>query len=40
MVKGIESVFPRLQGADWEIRSEPDDRYNCIAWSRREVAPV
>ena len=33
MVEGIDSVFPRLRGTDWRVSSEPDDRYNCIAWA-------
>ncbi len=33
MVEGIESVFPRLRGADWQVSSQPEDRYNCIAWA-------
>jgi hypothetical protein len=35
MVEGIESVFPRLRGTDWQVRSRPDDLYNCIAWAAR-----
>jgi hypothetical protein len=33
MVEGIELAFPRLQGGDWQARSQPDDPYNCIAWA-------
>jgi hypothetical protein len=33
MVTGIESVFPKLRGANWRVSSQPDDRYNCIAWA-------
>jgi hypothetical protein len=33
MVEGIESVFPRLRGADWQVRSRPDHLYSCIAWA-------
>lgn len=33
MLEGIESVFPRLQGAAWQVSSTPDDQYNCIAWA-------
>jgi hypothetical protein len=33
MIEGIESVFPRLRGAEWHISSTLDDRYNCIAWA-------
>jgi hypothetical protein len=33
MVEGIESVFPRLQGAAWSVSGQPDDVYNCIAWA-------
>lgn len=35
MVEGIEAVFPRLRDAAWCVSSEPDDRYNCIAWAAR-----
>jgi hypothetical protein len=37
MVEGIESVFPRLRGADWQVRSQPADLYNCIAWAANET---
>jgi hypothetical protein len=33
MVEGIELTFPRLQGTAWQVRSPPDDLYNCIAWA-------
>ena len=29
----IESVVPNLQSCKWEITSEPDELYNCIAWA-------
>lgn len=31
--KQLESIFPNLQTGDWDITSEPDLRYNCIAWA-------
>src|SRR6266540_4162673 len=29
----IEAAFPNLQSCSWEITSEPDEKYNCIAWA-------
>src|SRR5437763_1887828 len=28
-----EDYWPRLQGTDWRQTSDPDVRYNCLAWS-------
>jgi hypothetical protein len=33
MVTVIESLFPRLRGANYQITSPADPRYNCIAWA-------
>src|SRR5262245_60734737 len=38
MVNGIEAVFPKLQDAEWRSTSDPDDRYNCIAWAANVTA--
>jgi hypothetical protein len=29
----IEAAFPNLQACNWQITSEPDEMYNCIAWA-------
>jgi hypothetical protein len=33
MVEELESVFPRLRGANYQVTSPRSDRYNCIAWA-------
>lgn len=32
----IEDYFPGLRGQDYEVTSEPDRDYNCIAWALGE----
>jgi hypothetical protein len=33
MVAHIENLFPGLCGSAYEVKSEQDDVYNCIAWA-------
>jgi hypothetical protein len=33
MVRHLEDLFPRLRGSEYEVKSPPDDAYNCIAWA-------
>jgi hypothetical protein len=33
MVTDLERLFPRLQGANYQITSPKEARYNCIAWA-------
>ena len=40
MVKPLEEAFPGLAGSDYQVSSPRDADYNCIAWQRRDVAPV
>ena len=36
MVAHLESLFPGLQGAAYEVTSPSDDLYNCIAWAAND----
>ena len=29
----LEAIFPNLRTCRWDITSEPDGEYNCIAWA-------
>jgi hypothetical protein len=33
MVTVIEALFPRLRGANYQMTSPADPRYNCLAWA-------
>jgi hypothetical protein len=33
----IEQLFPRLRGANFEITSPRDGRYNCVAWAANDT---
>jgi hypothetical protein len=33
MVEGIEALFPKLRGGNYQVTSPQDDLYNCIAWA-------
>ena len=36
--QNLESIFPGLQLCPWEITSDPDTNYNCIAWAVKTTA--
>ena len=38
VVTVIETVFPKLRGTNWRVSSQPDDRYNYIAWAANVTA--
>ncbi len=40
MVSYLEWLFPALAEGGYRVTSPPDGDYNCIAWSRRDVAPA
>jgi hypothetical protein len=33
MVEIIEALFPKLRDSNYRVTSQPDARYNCIAWA-------
>src|SRR5260370_905551 len=33
MVAHLENLFPALRGSGYEVKSPPNERYNCIAWA-------
>lgn len=33
MVNRLEALFPKLRGSSYRVTSEPDYRYNCVAWA-------